>query len=72
MWGKSAAMTAAADIWVSQDSTETRAYDKYNKYAKRVEGRKAAYASLAMILYNTEMNNLLILPSLSIFLNHVH
>lgn len=47
---------------MSQDSAEIRVYDKYNTYAKRVEGRKVAYASLVQILYNTEMNNLLILP----------
>lgn len=44
-------MTGVSDIWVSQDFTETRAYDKYNTYAKRVEGRKVAYASLVLILY---------------------
>lgn len=53
---------------MSQDSTEISIrYYKYSTYAKRVEGRKVVYASLVLVLYNTEMNNLLILPFFQYF-----
>lgn len=51
----------------SWDSTEIRPYDLYNTYAKRVGGRKVAYASLVLVLYNIGMNGLLILPSFQYF-----